>query len=378
MKFLKIIFLVVCLFIYFSCKEWAFTDEDILRSINEQEQKSKIHSPTNKKTQPESYKQDQEFLNEELSNEHEIIQENITIISEDLELKKHLIINSQKVVLDMAKLKTNEYNLAIIADEFLSKHSIIQNFPEGQKAKKRKEGKNGGNVSILTNKARGNLKLVLNGESGGFVSKRRVLTKEERQELLGFNGTNGRDAIYKKFCEIESFLFLTNRRCRFECVLKPTRGEDGGEGKRGLKGEAGRNGGDTGSFHLQAYDLSGFYLTEVKKTAGLGSAGGKGSFGGFGGKAGLNGKDDKNLCGAKLSRPKRGDKGKRGLKGEDGKNGVERLACLEVLDTPFKTNEQILDVINKTAYKKAYKKAFLNKSSFNLEEIKNQEGVICH
>ena len=96
--------------------------------------------------------------------------------------------------------------------------------------------------------------------------------------------------------------------------------------------------------------------------------------GGFGGKAGRNGKDYKNLCGKKLAPAKKGNKGKRGRKGKDGKNGIERLACLEVLDNSFKTNEQVLDVINKTAYRKA----FLNKSSFNLEEIKNQEAVICY
>ena len=289
MKLLKIIFLIACLFIFLSCKELSFTDEDILNesSIKEQKQKTntKAESWSERQSSLESYedmnkevfknkaessKQDKALLTEELksSNEHEIIQENITVISGDLELRKHLIINSQKVTLDMAKVKTNNYNLAIITSEFLSSHSVIQNFQEGEPAKKREEGKSGGNISILTNRARGDLKLILNGENGGKVSKRKVITKEERKKLLGSNGTNGRDAIYKKFCETESFLFLTNRKCRFECVLKQSRGEDGGDGKQGLEGEDGKNGGDTGSFHLQAYDLSSFHLTEVKKNGG--------------------------------------------------------------------------------------------------------------
>ncbi|MDE0092359.1 MAG: hypothetical protein OXN83_03625, partial [Oligoflexia bacterium] len=396
--FLKIIFLVVCLFLFLSCEDLSFTDEDTLneRSINKQKQISEDKADSqfqrnsntikdyeeagdevfNNKAPTENFNQDKGFLAEEIknSNEHEIIQENITIISGSLELTKPLVINSPKVILDMATIKTNHYNLAIIADEFISNHSLIQNFEEEKRAKKREEGKSGGHISILANKARGNLKLVLSGESGGKVSRRRVLTVDERKNLLGKSGKNGKDAVYKRICETKSFLFLTNINCRFECIVKQTGGEDGGDGKQGLPGEEGKKGGDTGSFHLQAYDLSSFHLTEVKKAGGLGSEGGNGSFGGFGGKAGRNGRDDKNLCETKLSRPKRGNKGKRGRKGKFGKNGIESLACLEVLDTPLKTNQQVLDVINKTAYRKA----FLNKNSFSLEEIKNQEGVICY
>ena len=172
-------------------------------------------------------------------------------ITEDFNLKEDTIIKAKKVILDMVKIQTLEHSLIIIADDFLSNHSVIQNFKQGQEAEAQKDGRHGGTISILTNKASGNLKLVLNGENGGKVSRRRGLTSDERESLKGEDGKNGREAIYKKFCEIETFLILQNRRCRFECVLKQTRGEDGKEGKQGFPGEDGRRGGNTGWYELK-------------------------------------------------------------------------------------------------------------------------------
>ncbi len=74
--------------------------------------------------------------------------------------------------------------------------------------------------------------------------------------------------------------------------------------------------------------------------------------------------DDKGLCGEKLLCPKRGEKRK------VGKNGIEKWACLEVLDNPVQGHEQIEEIIKKDSL-------LLHKSS-QLEEIKNKEGVICH
>ncbi len=54
-----------------------------------------------------------------------------------------------KVILDMVKIQTNEHSLTVIATEFLSKHSIIENFLKGQKAQKREDGKSGGDIFIL-------------------------------------------------------------------------------------------------------------------------------------------------------------------------------------------------------------------------------------
>ena len=378
MNFLKIIFLVISFFIFLSCEELNWTDEDIFKETEKKEERGKKEFQTqsiikiyNEIEKDTLFNTDKKLSNDSVSKSETII------ISEDLKLKEATIIKSKKVILDMVKIQTFEHSLIIIADEFLSNHSVIQNFKEDERAKKKEDGRHGGNIFILANKASGNLKLVLNGENGGKVSKRKVLTSEERKKLLGSNGKNGRDAIYKKFCITERFLILQNRRCRFKCILKQTRGEDGEDGKQGLKGQDGRNGGDTGSFHLKAFDISDFYLEEIKKTKGLGSEGGNGSFGGFGGKAGRNGKDDKNLCGEKLLPPKNGKKGKKGVAGNFGKNGVERLACLEVLKNDYQIYYEIQKIIESLKANTNNKSSSLNSVS-NLKELKNKEGLICH
>ena len=382
MNFLNLIFYIFLVYVSISCKDLSFKDEDIF-SFNADSKKAKDTKSNKENIKSEDKRKTEETdLDKNLAKEFikkdkpKFSEEERTILSEDLELSENLVIQNRKVILDMIQIQTNEHNLTIIAEEFLSNHSIIRNFPAGQTAQKTREGRSGGSIFILSNKAGGHLKLILNGENGGRVSKRKVITKEEKQELLGSNGKNGRSAVYKRLCDKQSFLFLTNKKCWWECVLKPTRAENGGDGKQGFSGEEGKNGGDTGSFHLKAFDLSEFNLTEIKKTAGLGSEGGKGSFGGFGGKAGRNGKDERGLCSSNLSRPKRGSKGQRGLAGKAGKNGVERSVCLEVLNSEDEVYTQIQNIIEAFITNTTDKFSLLH-SIFQLEEMKNKEAVIC-
>ena len=55
-------------------------------------------------------------------------EDEITVITEDLTLKKHKIIKNRKVVLDMVTINTRQYNFIIISEEFVSNNSVIQNF----------------------------------------------------------------------------------------------------------------------------------------------------------------------------------------------------------------------------------------------------------
>ena len=89
--------------------------------------------------------------------------------------------------------------------------------------------------------------------------------------------------------------------------------------------------GDSGSFHLKAFEFSDFHLINIKKIPGLGSPGGKGSLGGYGGKKGKNGNDRRRLCDKKLSRTENGDKGRRGRRGNNGIDGKKGEVCLEKL-----------------------------------------------
>ena len=278
----------------------------------------------------------------------------------------------------------------IPAEEFLSNHSVIHNFPENKKAGKNHHGKNGGNILIEAEKAVGELQLVLNGEKGGRVPRRASISKSEKERLRGKKGKDGQDAVYRKVCHSITLPFGLSsigsmplfpghsvKNCWYECASPPTEGEDGGRGRRGIPGHDGKNGGDSGSFHLKAFEFSDFHLVNIKKISGLGSPGGKGSIGGYGGKRGKNGNDRRRLCDKKLSRTEKGDKGKRGRRGNNGIDGKKGEVCLEKLisleemakereETPSLQKEKI--VCDETADKQGCHDI--------LEEKK--ESVICY
>ena len=274
--------------------------------------------------------------------EQSIPEKETVIISGNLKLKEDLVIQDRKVVLNMARIKIYEHDLFILAEEFVSIHSIIQNFPEGKRGKNKQDGKSGGNILIEAETATGELQLVLNGQSGGRVPRRRSLSKEERKRLKGSQGLNGYNAVYQTFCRdiklkvpilvpfpLGSLSIPVDRDCWEECAAFPTPGDDGGKGRPGLSGWDGKNGGNSGSFHLKAVELSDFHLTDIQNSPGLASKGSKGSKGGSGGRSGWNGADEKDLCEDDLPRPRKGRRGEEGPKGKDGRNGEKGTVCLE-------------------------------------------------
>ena len=383
-RFFKNIFLFSSFFIFPACEDLSFTTEDIFsekeikkiieETVNETEEERKEKS--NSKEAPPLLKKSpqnkipNEQINEEAFNSQieedletsdpdkkenkQFSKEEVTTLSEDLELSEDTVIQNKKVVLDMMKIQTKEFNLKIESEEFVSNHSLIQNFPEGERAKEKEEGKKGGDILIETKKAIGSLKLILNGEDGGLVPKRRLISKEEREKLKGLDGEDGKNATYKILCRNVFFPLLLGmskiplgKKCWEECNSFPTGGAEGGDGREGLPGWDGKRGGNSGSFYLKAYDLSEFHLTSVKKIPGLGSKGGKGSFGGVRGERGRNGRDYKNLCKFKpLLKPRNGKAGQIGKKGQDGKDGLEGEACLESLNDSngfnFQSEENII------------------------------------
>ena len=190
----------------------------------------------------------------------------ITIVSGILELEKDTVIQNRRVVLNMVTIKTFEHDLTIRTEEFESNHSVIQSFPEKAKAKKRKPGKDGGDILIEAGIAKGKLQLVLNGEDAGRGRGWKRISSKDRDRLRGREGKDGKDAVYRTFCkDLSIFVITVDRHCWDECVSPPTRGEDGGDGKQGFPGHNGKKGGDSGSFHLKAFELSEFQLTSVKK-----------------------------------------------------------------------------------------------------------------
>ena len=359
---MKNLILFASLLVLCHCGEIPFTDEDTQTPTTKPKVIKEIQGPDSLQTEtvpplPQDTTdvsiENTETIDEQTAEETQVTEalppetppfseEEITLISEDLELTEDTVIKNRKVILDMAQIKTHEHSLFIIAEEFYSNHSVIQNFPEGRKARKKEHGKTGGSIQIEAEKAIGELQLVLSGEKGGRVPRNKI-SKSERKRLKGRDGRNGRDAVYERVCRtVHIPLNLTGgiglfrnsfpiRRCWERCDSSPRKGKNGKRGKRGIPGFEGKNGGDSGSFHLKAFELSDFHLVNIQKIPGLGSKGGKGSRGGYGGDRGKNGRDRKGLCNRRLSRPESGDKGRRGKRGKNGRDGNERTVCLEKL-----------------------------------------------
>ena len=262
---MKVLILFLSVLGFFGCEELPFTNEDIKASTdkpkNRKEEIKEQDSLQSENELPFSEREgkasviaeegkgeDQETEEKPLEEEKEnkatsFLEEEITVISEDLELKEDTVIQNRKVILDMVLIKTFEHNLFIKAEEFVSNHSVIRNFPESEKAKKKMNGRNGGNILISTERAIGELQLVLSGEEAGSVPRRRFISKEHKESLRGQKGRDGSSAVYKKVCRkmtiplalqsISIPIFsnpLSIRKCWEECIALPTVGEDGGEG----------------------------------------------------------------------------------------------------------------------------------------------------
>ena len=360
MRFLS--FLFFAFLILSGCDELSFTDAETqgegfidVKEVREEPEKPE-QSPENLqevKTLP--LLPETEELPPETKAPEEIPEEETTLISKNMELTKDTVIQNRKVVLDMITIKTFEHNLVILAEEFISNHSVIQNFPENQKTNKFYNGKNGGNIQIETETAKGELQLILNGEKAGHVPKTRHLSRNKKKELKGHDGENGYNAVYRPACQtyyIPIIWMPIAQDCWDVCSAFPTAGDHGGEGRPGLPGFEGKNGGNSGSFHLKAFELSDFHLTDIKNNPGPGSKGGKGSLGGAGGRGGANGRDEKDLCDDDLPRRQDGERGSRGAWGKDGNNGKKGTVCLEKL---LKENATPLD-----------------------NEDSNKENVICY
>ena len=355
MKRYKLFFLLMCI----GCDNLPFPSQDDPSSqIKPKEKKTKLVNRFYN-----VYKNSSENEAPSSSDKKKIIPEKTrhietetTVITEDMNLKTNTVINSKKVVLE-AIIKTFQYDLTIITDEFISNNAVIQNFPKGQKARQNTHGKNGGHILIETKKAKGNLQLILSGEHGGSVPEKR-LSKTDLAKFKGRRGKSGTDAVYQTVCKknqpkkwreaaytmaeqngfshLSIALFIIqdiekDLPCLDVCLTPPTQGEEGETGRKGLAGFDGKKGGHSGSFRLRAFDLSDFHLMNIQNTPGVGSEGGKGTPGGFGGKGGRNGKDKKNLCSYNLPPVKRGTRGKTGPTGRNGTNGEKGTVCLEQL-----------------------------------------------
>ena len=243
MKFFKFIFFIFSVFVFSVYEDLSFTNADIF-SPETKAVKEKEKEILNTESQTENKKIPNITVDEE-----QISEEELTVLSKDLELSKDTIIQNKKVVFNMVTIQTNEHDLTAIADEFISNHSIIKNFPEEQTAKEKEDGRSGGHVLIKVKTAKGSLLLTLSGENGGFVPQRKLSIREEFQ-IAGRNGENGYDAVYGTWCRdfyIPTMFgrLVLDRSCWNKCRVHPTRGQDGGNGRQGFTGYDGKRGGNS-------------------------------------------------------------------------------------------------------------------------------------
>lgn len=89
--------------------------------------------------------------------------------SDNLVEPTSLIVN--RLFFDKTKIKTNGFNLEITANEMISNDGVIETFAENTKAKENVAGRSGGNIIIRSKVAVGQLLVILRGEDGGDGSK---------------------------------------------------------------------------------------------------------------------------------------------------------------------------------------------------------------
>ncbi|MGZ3747122.1 MAG: hypothetical protein ACXWRE_07135 [Pseudobdellovibrionaceae bacterium] len=238
------------------------------------------------------------------------------------------LIQSQQVVLrydrlvlgPKAQFITQGLNVRIEVKELIAKDSIIRTFKSDQIAEPGANGRDGGHLELIAEKATGNLTLLMQGERGGGGAE----GAPPNESLRGATGAKGLDAI-----------FSYERGLRL-CVRKARDGAQGGQGLQGFVGGPGGRGGDTGSALVKITEADNFTV-KIQKTPGGGGAGGQGGAGGPGGQGGEPGNESP----PEYHGPRQqnytasgpiGIPGPQGLTGALGNDGVAEKSCLQIAD----------------------------------------------
>lgn len=113
------------------------------------------------------------------------------------EMQKHQTIEAERVfIMKSAVITTFDKNLEIRAKELVSYGGVINNYQANAKAPFGESGRSGGTVSILADKASGQLSVVLRGEDGGAGKNGIKLSAfiEPSPACPGTSGGNGGNA----------------------------------------------------------------------------------------------------------------------------------------------------------------------------------------
>ncbi|NUN05779.1 MAG: hypothetical protein HUU57_08455 [Bdellovibrio sp.] len=111
-------------------------------------------------------------------------------LSENLKIKAARVFIAKGTV-----IMTENHNLVIEANSLISENAVIQNFPLTAKASREQNGRSGGAISIIAQKAEGDLFVRLNAEEGGEGKIGAVYkVMIDNRSCAGTNGGDGGNA----------------------------------------------------------------------------------------------------------------------------------------------------------------------------------------
>ncbi|HEY8271348.1 MAG TPA: hypothetical protein VIG33_10715 [Pseudobdellovibrionaceae bacterium] len=212
---------------------------------------------------------------EEINSPTELRIENEYSLPIPLILSQQTVLHYDRLVLGpKAQLITQGLNVRIEVKELIAEDSIIRSFKPDQIAAAGFNGRSGGHLELIAEKATGHLTLIMQGEKGGTGSN----GAPADETLRGAKGADGLSA------------FFDYQNGNFLCIRKATSGSQGGQGLQGFPGGPGKEGGDSGTALVKITETENFDL-QIQKNPGRGGDGGPGGEGGPGGFGGEPGRE---------------------------------------------------------------------------------------
>ncbi|RYZ76990.1 MAG: hypothetical protein EOP05_03345 [Proteobacteria bacterium] len=223
-------------------------------------------------------------------------------------------IKVQRLFIDSTPLVTNGFSIEIVADEIRSEDGLVETFQEDSKASFDQPGKGGGQLLIKARVGVGSLTIHMRGQQGGDGSRGLELPR----------ASTGADAV--KGGEYACSAATASTPLCY-CKSFGPNAESGTAGGVGTQGFQAGKGGATGYLRLEIVDGKELGLV-VKKLPGLPGApgeGGSGQLGGFGGKGRGRSRSD-----CRGSDGETGQSGPSGPAGQAASVGDEEQACIYI------------------------------------------------
>ncbi|RYZ92225.1 MAG: hypothetical protein EOP06_04855 [Proteobacteria bacterium] len=223
-------------------------------------------------------------------------------------------IKIQRLFLSSTPLVTNGFNIEIVTDEIRSEDGLVETFQEHSKASFDQSGKGGGQLLIKARVAVGSLTIHMRGQQGGDGSRGLELPR----------ASTGADAV--KGGEYACSAATASAPMCY-CKSYGPNAESGAAGGVGTQGSPAGKGGATGYLRLEIVDGKelGLIVNKLPGPPGSPGEGGPGQLGGFGGKGRGRSRSD-----CRGSDGEIGQSGPSGPVGQAALVGDEEQACVYI------------------------------------------------